>query len=132
MDLRSNQVKGATKISPRQLIQSTIRSLRQTPKQRVLEVGNDSAIGHHGLAVATPKPPGALVSSQLFIFALDFSSVCTTILSLKRMNLATKRARFHSFSNSLTHSNSIGEIVRRRTKIKRKQQRGGKIERSLL
>ena len=62
---------------------------------------------------------GSCVSKAIF-----FSLCC--YFALKRMNLAKTGARFHSFSNPLTHLNSIGEIGRRRKRIKRKQLCGGK------
>jgi len=144
VDLRPNQVKRARKRRPigtRRLIQGTNHSPRQTIKQHVWETGSRRARGHHGSwwlpqsdcgGCQDQYPPSASVSSQLFVFPHDFSSVRAAILPLKRMNLAVKRGRLHSFSTSLTQSNSIGEIGRRRINIKRKQRHGGKIKRSLL
>ena len=61
-------------------------------------------------------------------FLMWFFWFCASILMLKEDELGCKRGRFHSFNNSLTHSNSIREIGRRRKRIKRKERRSGKIE----
>jgi len=67
-------------------------------------------------AVAAPNSPGLLRFLRGSLFSHVIFSVFAAIFPLKMMNLVAKGGRFHSFSNSLAHSNSMGGIGRRRKK----------------
>jgi len=82
--------------------------------------------------VAAPFSPRVIISFTTFRFSLRFLVGLCYYLPLKKMNLAAKRGRLHSFRISPTHSNTIGEIGRKRKRVKQKQWCGGKIKRSSL
>ena len=144
MNIRPNQVNKACKrgpIGPRQLIQGTKCSPRQSTKCSVREAVYHSGqwaprpghCDHQGVWwLPRPISSGRFDFFVAFRFPRNFSYVWAVISPLKGMNLAIKKWGFNNFSNSLTHPNEIGEIGRKEKRIKWKQRRSGKIEGSSL
>ena len=76
-------------------------------------------------------PPVLRFLQRSFNFHAAFSSI-KLLFAFKRDEYGCKKGRFPQLRNSLTHSNSIGEIGRRRKGIKQKQRHSGEIEGSSL